>query len=367
MFPFSHPGLENVQVYKPGKPVEELERELGIRHALKLASNENPYGPSPKALAAAKSALKNAHRYPDGSCFYLKRALAERFGVAEDGIVVGNGSDELIVMAIRAFVGSGEEVLTATPTFLIYRIATLVQGAKIVEVPQKDFKYDLKAMTAAITPQTKAIFIANPDNPTGSFARRAELEAFVKKVPSNCLIFMDEAYYEYAAAEKDYPNTIAWLSQRPNLIVSRTFSKAYGLCGLRVGYAFAHPEVAAGMNRVREPFNVNGPAQAAACAALNDKAFVKKIVRQTVSERRRLEAQLRQRGIRTVPSAANFILMHLGAAAPAVYEGLLRKGVIVRHMKSWGLEEHIRVTVGRPQDNRVFLKALDASLSPKKK
>lgn len=361
LFPPAHPGLEKIQVYQPGKPIEEVERELGIRHALKLASNENPFGPSPKGIAAAQKALAKSHRYPDASCFYLKRALAVKFRLSEDRIAVGNGSDELIVMAIRAFVAPDEEALTAKPTFLIYKIATQAHGATAVEVPQKNHRYDLKAMAKAITSKTKMIFIANPDNPTGTYARRAELQAFLKDVPVRCLVFLDEAYYEYAAREKDYPNTLDWLD-RPNLIVSRTFSKAYGLCGLRVGYSFAHPDVTAGMNKVREPFNINGPAQAAAVAALGDKVFLNKVVSQTRSERRRLDSELRKRGLRTVPSAANFILVHVGPSAHALYNGLLRRGVIVRHMKSWGLEEFIRVTVGRSQDNRVFLKALDAVL-----
>lgn len=360
LFPPAHPGLEKIQVYQPGKPIEEVERELGIRHALKLASNENPFGPSPKALAAARKELEKTHRYPDASCFYLKRALAAKFRLSEDRIAVGNGSDELIVMAIRAFVAQDEEVLTATPTFLIYKIAAQVHGAKVIEIPQKNHRYDLKSMARAVTSKTKMIFIANPDNPTGTYARRAELQAFLKDVPVRCLVFLDEAYYEYAASEKDYPNTLNWLD-RPNLIVSRTFSKAYGLCGFRVGYSFAHPDVTAGMNKVREPFNINSPAQAAARAALGDKAFLTKVVTRTCAERRRLDGELRKRGIRTVPSAANFILMHIGPAAPDLYQGLLRRGVIVRHMKSWGLEEYIRVTVGRPQDNRTFLKALDAA------
>lgn len=361
LFPPAHPGLEKIQVYQPGKPIEELERELGIRHALKLASNENPFGPSPKAVAAAGKALAKLHRYPDASCFYLKKALSAKFRLSEDRIAVGNGSDELIVMAIRAFVAQDEEVLTARPTFLIYRIAAQVHGSKVVEIPQKNFRYDLKAMAKAVTPRTKMIFIANPDNPTGTYVRSAEFKAFLKDIPTRCLVFMDEAYYEYAAAEKDYPRTLDMLN-RPNLIVSRTFSKAYGLCGLRVGYSFAHPDVTAGMNKVREPFNINSPAQAAARAALEDKAFLNRVISQTCRERRLLDAQLRKRGLHTVPSAANFILIHVGPAAHSLYEGLLRRGVIVRHMKSWGLEEFIRVTVGRSGDNRVFLKALDAVL-----
>lgn len=361
LFAPAHPGLDRVKAYQPGKPVEELERELGIRHALKLASNENPYGPSPKAIAAAREVLGKAHRYPDANSFYLKRALAAKFRLSEDRIALGNGSDELIVMAIRAFVARDEEVLTATPTFLIYKIAAQVHGSRVIEVPMKDFCYDLKAMARAITPRTKLIFIANPDNPTGSYAGRKELEAFLQKVPSRCLVFMDEAYHEYAALEKDYPDTLAWLD-RPNLIVSRTFSKAYGLCGFRVGYSFAHPEVTAGMNKVREPFNINGPAQAAALAALGDRAFLKKVVLRNRSERGVVDAALRRRGFTPLPSATNFILFHAGARAAAIYEGLLKRGVIVRHMRSWGLEEHIRVTIGRPQDNRVFLKALDAAL-----
>jgi len=353
----SHPGLKHIQTYQPGKPIEELERELGIRNALKLASNENALGPSPKALQAIRSFLKKVHRYPDADSFYLKRALSRKFRVSQKSITLGNGSDELIVMAIRAFLPRGAEAVMATPTFLIYRLATLVQGGKPVEVPMKDFRYDLDAMARAITPRTRMVFIANPDNPVGTYVTRRELDRFVRKVPPRCLIFIDEAYYEFAVSQPDYPKTLGLLN-KPNVIISRTFSKAYGLSGLRVGYAFGHPEAIDGLNKVREPFNINALAQVGALAALDDTRFLKRVVQITNAEKRKLFKILGLLKVKTIPSATNFILMYFGKRAGAIYNALLRQGIIVRTMGAWGLDEFLRVTIGTPRENKKFVKIL---------
>lgn len=357
----SNKKLGSIQTYEPGKPVEELERELGIKGAIKMASNENPFGPSPKAVRAIAGSLKKVNRYPDSHSFYLREALAKKFRIAAERIVLGNGSDELIVMALRAFLGPSQEAVMAVPSFLIYRIATLVQGGNAVEVPMKNFRYDLKGMAEGITEKTKVIFIANPDNPVGTYVTHEELNRFVNSVPSRCLIFIDEAYYEFACQRRDYPKSFAFLD-RPNVILTRTFSKAYGLSGLRIGYAFSSPQVARSLNKVREPFNVNLLAQAAALAALKDTAFVRKVIRTTEAEKRFLRRELMKRGIETLESATNFLLLRVGRGAWDVYESLLKSGVIVRTMKEWGMADYLRVTVGTPRENRIFLRKLSRIL-----
>jgi len=358
---FAHQGLRKVNAYEPGKPVEEVERELKIRGASKMASNENAWGPSPKAVRALKGSLAGLNRYPDGGCFYLKKALAAKFKLPPGRIVLGNGSDELIVLAIRAFVPPGSEVLTATPTFLIYRIAAQVCGARPVEIPMRDFRYDLEAMARAVNSRTRAVFIANPDNPVGTYVTHRELGRFIRRVPERCLIFIDEAYYEYAAKKPGFPRSFAFLKY-PNVILSRTFSKAYGLSGLRAGYAFSSPQVADGLNKVREPFNVNLAAQTAALAALKDGAYVRAVVKKTGEGRAWIEKRLKGLGISTVPSATNFILMRVGPKAGRIYRSLMRRGVIVRRMKAWGLDDYLRVTVGRPAENRRFMAELKTIL-----
>lgn len=357
-------SLFGIPTYEPGRPIEEVERELGIRGVIKMASNENPFGPSPKAVAALRGALSRVNRYPDGGAFYLKRALAKKFGSDAKRIVLGNGSDELIVLCLRAFAAPGDEVVTAKPTFLIYRIGTEVAGARPVEVPMRGFRYDLDRMAEAVTEKTKLIFIANPDNPVGTYVTKKELAHFIARVPERCLIFLDEAYYEFAASRRDYPDGTAFLD-RPNVIVARTFSKAYGLSGLRIGYAFAHPDVAKAMNKVREPFNVNSLAQTAAIAALGDAAFLGRVVRTTEREKKTLSRALRRLGLEPIDSATNFLLVRCGPGAGELYEKLMKSGVIVRWMKGWGMPEYVRVTVGSPAENRIFLKRLETILKRK--
>jgi histidinol-phosphate aminotransferase len=276
LFPTAKPSLGQVKNYQPGKPIEELEREFGIRNAIKMASNENALGPSPKAVIAVRRALKNIHRYPDGGCFYLRKKLTEFLGVSAGELMFGNGSDELLVFAVRALVGPGDEVIIADPTFLIYEIATQVEGGKAVKVPMKDFQYDLDGIRNSITPRTKLIFIANPDNPVGTYVGREKLLKFLKAVPKEIVVVLDEAYYEFASGQADYPDSLEFFKLFPNLLITRTFSKAYGLSGLRVGYAVADEKLINTLNKVREPFNVNLLAQVAAVAALDDKAHLKR-------------------------------------------------------------------------------------------
>lgn len=353
-------ALAQVTPYAPGKPVEELEREQGIARAIKLASNENPLGPSPKALQAIARALPQLHRYPDGHCFYLVRKLSERWGVPPEMIIVGNGSDEIITFATRAFLEPRDEVVVATPTFLIYRLAAQIAGARVRAVPLSGFRYDLAAMARAVTPRTKLLFIANPDNPTGSYVTRPEVEKLLGELPGRVIVFFDEAYAEWVEAP-DYPDTRRYLTGRP-MILTRTFSKAYGLSGLRVGYGLAPAPLCAAMQRVREPFNVNALAQVGALAALEDAEHLEKSRALVWEEKGFLYEGLRALGLTAVPSAANFILFHIGPRAAEVTERLLGRGIIVRHLKAWDLPEHLRVTIGRHEENVAFLAALKEAL-----
>ncbi|MDD5428260.1 MAG: histidinol-phosphate transaminase [Candidatus Omnitrophica bacterium] len=354
------PNILKVKKYVPGKPVEEVERELGLKNVVKLASNENCFGPSPLAVAAIRKALRGINRYPDSSSFYLKKKLAASLGLAEDGLVFGNGSDEIICMAIKAFVSDGDEVVIAKPTFLIYEIASSLQNADIKIVPMtQDFKYDLKEMKKAITPRTKMVFIANPDNPTGTYVTKKELDEFLQGLPEKLIIFLDEAYFEFASYSfKDYPNGMDYLASRPGMILARTFSKVYGLAGLRIGYAIANPEAISYMERVREPFNINILAQVGALAALDDKAFLKKTLAHVETEREYLYSAFRKMGLEYVRSATNFMIVNVGRDCKEVFSALLKEGFIVRDMKAWGLDTFIRVTVGTKPENRRFITAL---------
>ncbi|PIQ84597.1 MAG: histidinol-phosphate transaminase [Candidatus Omnitrophica bacterium CG11_big_fil_rev_8_21_14_0_20_63_9] len=346
--------------YKPGTPIEEVQRKLKLKSVIKLASNENALGPSPRAIAALRRATSSLHRYPDATCRALREQAAKHLRVAPDSLIFGNGSDELIVMALRAFVDPGEEVVVASPTFLIYELQAKVAGASVRVVPLRDYRYDLVAMKAAVTPSTKLVFIANPDNPTGTYVTKTELEEFLRGLPSQTIVFMDEAYYEFVEA-KDYPQTLRYVADR-SMIVTRSFSKAYGLAGLRVGYGIAQPSLIAAMDAVREPFNVNSLAQAAAAAALGDHAFLARTRRVNAQGRRMLTAALDELRLRYVPSVTNFLLIELGPRAALLAQALLRHGVIVREMSAWKLSGCIRVTIGTPAENRRFLTALKVCL-----
>lgn len=349
-------SIFNIKPYQPGKPVEEVRRELGLKDVIKLASNENPFGPSPKAVSAIKKYLSDINRYPDGGCFYLRQALSKRLKLKPEQLVFGNGSDELIVLALRAFINEGDEVIVAKPTFLIYEIASIIQGAKIKTVPTRYFKYDLKAMKSAITKNTRLVFIANPDNPNGTYVTRYELEMFLKDISDGIIVFIDEAYFDFVE-EKDYPNGMDYISKN-NVIVTRSFSKSYGLAGLRIGYGVSRPEIVRHMEAVREPFNVNSVAQIAALAALKDKKYLSKVKRMTGRGRRLFYLEFNKLGLRYVPSVTNFVLFEVGKDADKICKRLLKKGVIVRNMKAWGLDEFIRVTVGTEKENKKFIKEL---------
>jgi histidinol-phosphate aminotransferase len=354
-------AVRDLPTYKPGRPIEDVKREFKLTSVIKLASNENALGPSPKAVAALRRATGLLHRYPDSTCRALRLALAKRLKVDPASLVFGNGSDELIVMALRAFVDPGDEVVVATPTFLIYELQARACGAKVITVPLKDYRYDLVAMRQALTPSTKLVFIANPDNPTGTYVTKTELEAFLRNLPRQVLVMVDEAYYEFVTA-KNYPQTMPWVGQRP-LIVTRTFSKAYGLAGLRVGYGLAAPAIVSALDAVREPFNVNSLAQTAAVAALGDVAFLKRSQQLVRDGMRYLTQALGRLRIRFVPSTTNFVLLELGPRAQEVAHALLRRGVIVREMSAWQLPGCVRVTLGTMPENRRFIAALQRSLT----
>jgi len=349
--------LRSLESYKPGGSLEAVKKQLKRASVIKLASNENALGASPKALAALRAAAAGLNRYPDAGCVALRAALGKHLKIAPESIIVGNGSDELIVLALRAFVDPGDEVVVAQPTFLIYELQAKACGASVTVVPMKNLRYDLPGMRAVVTPHTKIVFIANPDNPTGTYVTKRELDAFVRDLPQETVVFIDEAYFEFVEAP-DYPQSLRYVADRP-VIVTRTFSKAYGLAGLRVGYGVAQPSLIAAMNAVREPFNVNSLAQAGAVAALSDAAFLAKTRRMASEGRRTLMAAFERLRLRAVPSQTNFILIELGPRAQDVARALLAKGVMIREMSAWKLSGYLRVTIGTAQENRRFIQALE--------
>jgi histidinol-phosphate aminotransferase len=353
-----------VKNYVPGKPIEEVQREEGLKEVIKLASNENCLGPSPKAVAAVRKNLSKINRYPDSSAFYLKKKMVKFLGVGESNLIFGNGSDEIIGLAVRTFVDKADEVVIAKPTFLIYEIVSQLQDARIKFVPlMKDLRHDLKGMKDAVTDKTKLVFIANPDNPTGTYVTKTELEDFFRGLPEKVIVFLDEAYFEFARfGRKDYPDGMKYLD-RPGLIIGRSFSKAYGLAGLRIGYGISNPEVISYMERTREPFNVNLLAQAAAIAAVDDRAFLKKGLAHVEEEKAFLYSALRKMDVDYSESATNFIIVNVKNDCKKVFGLLLKEGVIVRDMKAWGFDTLIRVTVGTRKENEKFIKALGKILT----
>lgn len=358
------PYIRAIAPYQPGKPISELERELGITGIVKLASNENPLGASPAAIAAARAALDEIGLYPDGNGFALKDALVKRYGVAHNQVVLGNGSNDLLELAARAFLTVGDRAVYSAHAFAVYALATQAVGAVGITVAAKDYGHDLDAICAAAEEQgAKMVFIANPNNPTGTFLSGAALYDFMSKLPSNILVILDEAYNEYLPEECRY-DSVSWLREFPNLIISRTFSKAYGLASLRVGYALASAQVIDMINRVRQPFNVNSMAQAAAVAALQDADFV----RQTFELNRRGMAQitdgLSKLGLEYIPSYGNFVSFKI-AGAMDVYRRLLELGVIVRPIANYDMPDWLRVSIGLEIENQKFLSALKQILGEK--
>ena len=354
--------VREIAPYVPGKPVAETARELGLREAdiLKLASNENPLGSSPKAIAALQGALGDLAWYPDGSGHDLKLAISAKLAVRPENIVLGNGSNDVLELAARAFLTPADSAVFSQHAFMVYPLVVKAVGARGIEVPAKDYGHDLAAMAAAIRPDTKIVFLANPNNPTGTFLPWDAIRAFASRVPATALVVLDEAYGEYLPDERRSP-TAGWLGDFPNLVVSRTLSKAYGLAGLRVGFGLAHPEVAELMNRVRQPFNVNHLAMVAACAALGDDAFIAESRRVNAEGLAQLARGFARLGLEFIPSAGNFVAVRVGDAA-RVYDALLREGVIVRPVAGYGMPEHLRVTVGTAPQNERFLAALARAL-----
>jgi len=349
--------IRDITPYKAGKPIEELERELGIKNIAKLASNENPIGSSKKAIKAILEIAQRLNRYPDASAFYLKKKLSGALGVETSNIILGNGSNEIIEFVVRAYLNEGEEVILADPTFLIYRIVVAIQGGKAVEVPLKDFTYDLLAMKKAITPNTKIVFIANPNNPTGTSVGKKTLDEFLKDLPKNIIVVVDEAYNEFVERE-DFPKGLEYVD-KGNVVVLRTFSKAHGLSGLRIGYGVARPELIEYMEKVRQPFNINSIAQAAALASFEDEAFIKKTRDLVLKQKRLICKALDKMGIGYVKSDTNFILIDTKQNGKEIFDAMLKEGVIVRDMAAYKLNNYIRVTIGMPEENKKFLKALE--------
>ena len=355
--------VRSIAPYQPGKPISELAREMGLDEAaiVKLASNENPRGIGPRTRAAIEASIGDIARYPDGNGFELKQALAKRYGVDMGSIVLGNGSNDVLELVALAFLGPGRAAVFSQHCFAVYPLATQARGARSIAVPAKNYGHDLDAMARAIDDETYVAWLANPNNPTGTFARQQEVEAFLKRVPERALVVLDEAYNEYLPPELR-GDTVKLIKRHPNLVITRTFSKAYGLAGLRVGYALAHPSVADVMNRVRQPFNVNSIALAAARAALDDMEFVARSYAENLQGLRQIEEGSRRLGLDYIPSSGNFITVRVGKAAD-IYKRLLRRGVIVRPVGGgYGLPEHLRVTVGTAEENERFLGALAASL-----
>ena len=360
----AQPGVQKLSPYVPGKPVDELARELNIdpAHIVKLASNENPSGANPKALAAIHAELAELTRYPDGNGFDLKKRLAERCGVQASQVTLGNGSNDILEIVARAYLAPGHNAVFSQHAFAIYPIVTQAVGADARVAAAKDWGHDLPAMLALIDSNTRVVFIANPNNPTGTWFGPQALADFLADVPEDVLVVLDEAYIEYAEGT-DLPDGLKFLAAYPNLLVSRTFSKAYGLASLRVGYALSSPVVADVLNRVRQPFNVNSLALVAATAALDDVEYVAQSRRLNEAGMRQLQDGLRDQGLTWVPSRANFLAVDLGREAASIYEGLLREGVIVRPIAGYGMPNHLRVSIGLPTENSRFLDALSKVLA----
>jgi histidinol-phosphate aminotransferase len=351
------PGIAKLHPYQPGKPISELERELGISDAVKLASNENPLGPSPKALRLVESQLGDLARYPDGGAFSLRGKLAELHGVSPRSVTMGNGSNDVLDLVARCFLHPGVEAVFSEHAFAVYPISTQAVGATARVAPAKDFGHDLDAMAALVNDRTRVVFIANPNNPTGTWLRAESLKAFIAGLPGHLVVVVDEAYFEYVQ-EPDYPDTSQWLEDFPNLIVTRTFSKAYGLAGLRIGYGLSHPNLADLLNRVRQPFNVNSLALAAAEAALQDREHLRRSVELNREGMAQLIDGFRKLGLEYIPSVGNFITLDLGRPAAAVDQALLRLGCITRPVANYGMPNHLRISIGLPAENARLLAAL---------
>jgi histidinol-phosphate aminotransferase len=352
----AHPWLRDLVSYEPGKPIEDVARELGLKpeEIIKLASNENPLGPSPKALAAMREMLERSHFYPDGGGYYLREAIAAKMGLKRENVILGCGSNEIIEFIGKAFLNPGDEIIAARHAFVVYKLMATLFGATTIEVPDPGYAHDLDAMLAAITPKTREVFIANPNNPTGTLLSQDEIDRFMEKVPDHVVVVFDEAYYEFL---ENPPDTLKFVREGRNVVVLRTFSKIQGLANLRIGYGLAKPELIDVLQKTRQPFNSNGIAQAGALAGLADEEHQRKTRELTIEEREAMQREFAAIGLEYVPSFANFILVRVGDGK-AVFQALLRKGIIVRDMNSYGLPEWIRVSIGTAEQNARFLAEL---------
>ncbi len=357
----ANPGVKGLVPYQPGKPVSELERELGLNDIVKLASNENPLGPGTKALAAIQNALPELARYPDGSGFDLKKALAEKTGLAVDQITLGNGSNEILELVARTFLSPESEVVFSQHSFAVYPLVTQAIGATARVVPAVNYGHDLQAMLDNVNSQTALVFIANPNNPTGTYLKVDELKSFLDALPDTVLCVLDEAYYEYVSVD-DYPSSIDWLDNYPNLIITRTFSKAYGLAGLRIGYGLSSLEIADLLNRVRQPFNNNALALAAAEAALYDTNYLQQSIKLNNQGMQQLCQAFDDLNLSWIPSVANFVSVNVKCDGAELYQSLLREGVIVRPVSNYQMPEFVRVSIGTEAENQVFITALNKVL-----
>lgn len=349
-------GIRNLTPYQPGKPLEELERELGITSSIKLASNENPLGPSPKAILAIQSALPQTHIYPDGSCYELKQALARYLSADTQQLTIGNGSENILEIIAKAYLQTGDNAVISQYAFLTIPLIIQSYGAEIIATPALDWGHDIDSMIKAVNDKTRILFIVNPNNPTGTYTNKLDFTKLMNSVPSHVIIVLDEAYLEYIEAD-DYPDALSYLAHHPNLIITRTFSKVYGLAGLRVGYALSSPEIADILNRARLPFNVNALAIKAATAALQDAEHLRKSIDMNNRGKEQLIKGLQKLNLTYIPSLANFLTIDVGDGL-AIYEKLLEEGVIVRPLKAYGMPQHIRVTIGTEDQNLRFLTSL---------
>jgi len=358
------PGIRGLKPYPPGKPIAELQREYGVADIVKLASNENPLGPPPRALTAIATAAVELARYPDANGFELKRALAARHGVGAECVTLGNGSNDVLVLLAESFLGPGVEAVYSRHAFAVYPLAVQATGAVHRVAPAlppddaQPYGHDLDAMAARVGPRTRMVFVANPNNPTGTWLGAQALERFVAGLPRHVIVVIDEAYFEYVR-EPDYPDAVRWLDRFPNLVVTRTFSKAFGLAGLRIGYGLSSPAVADILNRIRQPFNTSALAQAAALAALEDNAHLARGVELNAAESARVATACRALGLGVNPSVGNFVLVDMGAPAQPLFDAMLREGVIVRPVANYELPNHLRISIGLPSENDRLLAALE--------
>ena len=352
----ANPQLQDLAVYEPGKPIEETARELGVDPStiIKLASNENPLGPSPKALQAMRTALEAAHLYPDGSGFYLRKALAAKLRLAPEAIILGNGSNEVIEFLGHAFLNPGDDVITCQYAFIVYKLLATAFGVRTIETPSPDYQQNLDATLDAITAKTRIIFIPNPNNPTGTLISQRDIDRFMSRIPNSIIVVFDEAYFEFL---DDPPDTLRFVRDGRNVVVLRTFSKIHGLAGIRIGYAIAPPEMAEVLHKTRQPFNVNSIAHAGAIAALDDEAHLRETKRVIEEGRAYLQEQFAEMHVAFVPAVANFLMVNVGDGC-AVFQKLLQRKIIVRPLKGYGLPEWVRISVGTMEQNRQLIAAL---------